>query len=74
MRRSRVPDATLEARIDHLVHHALFCRNLTASLSVRRFPQKFEAGGGKLPGYEVAIAELEVEHNYLLRARRYLEK
>jgi hypothetical protein len=28
----------------------------------------------KLPGYEVAIAELEVELNYLLRAKRYLEQ
>jgi hypothetical protein len=30
--------------------------------------------GLKLPGYEIAIAELEIEVNYLLRARRYLEK
>jgi hypothetical protein len=28
----------------------------------------------KLAGYEVAIAELEVEMNLLLRARRYLEQ
>jgi hypothetical protein len=28
----------------------------------------------KLAGYEVAIAELEVERNLLLRARRYLEQ
>jgi hypothetical protein len=30
--------------------------------------------GVKLPGYELVIGELEVEMNYLLRARRYLEK
>jgi hypothetical protein len=28
----------------------------------------------KLNGYEVAIAELEVEHTYLLREKRYLER
>jgi hypothetical protein len=28
----------------------------------------------KLAGYEVAIAEMEVERNLLLRARRYLEQ
>jgi hypothetical protein len=27
----------------------------------------------KLPGFEMVISELEVERNYLLRARRYLE-
>ena len=28
----------------------------------------------KLPGFEMVISELEVERNYLLRARRYLEQ
>jgi hypothetical protein len=30
--------------------------------------------GWGLPGMEPAVSELEVERNYLLRARRYLEK
>jgi hypothetical protein len=28
----------------------------------------------KLPGFEMVISELEVERNYLLRARRYPEQ
>jgi hypothetical protein len=28
----------------------------------------------KLGGFEIVISELEVERNYLLRARRYLEQ
>ena len=28
----------------------------------------------KLPGFEVVVSELEVERNYLLRAKRYLEQ
>lgn len=30
--------------------------------------------GVRLPGYEMVISELEVERNYLLRAKRYLEQ
>jgi site-specific recombinase XerD len=40
-----------------------------------RLEKRIEAlKGVKLPGYEMVIAELEVEHTYLLRAKRYLEK
>lgn len=41
---------------------------------LRRLEKRMEAlKRVKLAGYEVAIAELEVERNLLLRARRYLE-
>jgi hypothetical protein len=42
---------------------------------LRRIEKRLEAlKGVRMPGYEVAISELETEMNYLLRAKRYLER